>query len=142
MLNLCSKFQGFMTMHFKDILIFNSHFPSVLVWCITSLAEAVKSQAEDWGPLKRVFIVIMPQYLFEINGFRIYSVHLIKDICNITDKLGFWISACDITGSFTGPLTRKEWREEFSYYWFCLSMNIKYRNKTYFAGIRTYHRVP
>ena len=67
-------------MYFKDILIFNSHVPSVLVWCITSLAQAVTSQAEDWGPLQRVFIVIMPQYLFEINGFRINSVHLIKDI--------------------------------------------------------------
>ena len=55
----------------KDILTFISSFSSVLVQCITSLAQAVTSQAENRDPLKRVVIVIMPTNLFETNGFRI-----------------------------------------------------------------------
>ena len=55
---------------FKDILTFILHFSSVLVQCFTSLAQAVTSQAENREPLKRVYIMIMPEYLFETNGFR------------------------------------------------------------------------
>ena len=64
------------------------------------------SQTKSREPLKSVFIVIMPIYLFEINGFGIHLVNLTKGKYNINDKLGFWNSACDITGSFPSPLTR------------------------------------
>ena len=60
-----------------------------IVQCITFLAQAVTSQAENKEPLKRVVIVIMPTNLFETNGFRINCVNLIEDICSITDTLGF-----------------------------------------------------
>ena len=91
---------------FKDILTFMHPFFSVLVQCNTSLAQAVTSQAENKEPWKRVFIVIIPKYLFETNGFRIDWDNLIEEIYIITDKLGFGISACDVTGSFTSLLTR------------------------------------
>ena len=71
MLNPYSKFQSCMVKGFKDILIFILHFSSVLVHCFTSLAQAVTSQADNRKPLLRVFIVIMPEYLFETNGLRI-----------------------------------------------------------------------
>ena len=64
------------------------------------------SQAANRKPLKRVVIVIMPEYLFETNDFRINGVHVIKDKYNISGKLGYGISACDVTGSFPSPLTR------------------------------------
>ena len=35
-----------------------------------------------------VFIVIMPEYLFETNGFRINQVNVIKEKYSITDNLG------------------------------------------------------
>ena len=35
---------------FKDILTFTYHFSSVLVKCITSLAQAVTSQADNGEP--------------------------------------------------------------------------------------------
>ena len=66
-----SILQSCMLKGFKDILIFILHFPSVLVRCSTSLAQDVTSQAENRKPLQRVFTVIMPEYLFETNGFRI-----------------------------------------------------------------------
>ena len=87
---------------FTDILTFILHFSTVLVQCFTSLAQAVTSQAENRKPLQRVFIVIMPEYLFETNGFRISLVNVIKEKYSITDTLGFRVSACDITG-FTHP---------------------------------------
>ena len=55
---------------FKDILTFILHFFSVLVQCFTSLAQAVMSQAETMEHLKRVFIVIMPGYLFWNQWFK------------------------------------------------------------------------
>ena len=50
--------------------------------------------------------MIMPEYLFETDGFRMKRVNVIKEKYNITNKLGFGISACDVTGSFPSPLTR------------------------------------
>ena len=63
MLNPYAKFQGFMLKGFKDMLTLISHVSSVLVQCITSLAQAVTSQAEKREPIKSVFIVVMPEYL-------------------------------------------------------------------------------
>ena len=91
---------------FKDILTLILHLSSVLVQCFTSLAQAVTSQAENREPFKRVFIGVMPEYLFETNGFMINWVNVIKEKYSITDDLGFVISACDVTGSFPRPLTR------------------------------------
>ena len=59
-----------------------------------------------YGPLKRAYMMIMPEYLLETDGFRMNRVNVIKEKYSITDKLGFGISACDITGSFPSPLTR------------------------------------
>ena len=50
--------------------------------------------------------MIMPEYLFEFNGFRMNLVNLIKKDYSINDILGFGNSACDATGSFPIPLTR------------------------------------
>ena len=91
---------------FKDILTFILHPSTVLVQCFTFLAQAVTSQAENKKPLKRVFMVILPDYLFETNGLRINLVNMIKQKCSITDTLGFGISACDVTGSFTSSMTK------------------------------------
>ena len=55
---------------FKDILTFILHFSSVRVQCFTFLAQAVTSQAENREPLKRTYIMILPEYLFETDGFR------------------------------------------------------------------------
>ena len=52
----------------------------------TSLAQAVTSQTESRKPLKRALIVIIPKYLFEINGFGIYLISLTKEKYNIYDK--------------------------------------------------------
>ena len=75
---------------------------------LTSLAQAVTSQAETRELLKRVFNVIIPQYLFEFNGFRMNLVNLIKTNYSINDRLGlgFRHSACDVRGSFPIPPTR------------------------------------
>ena len=91
---------------FTDILTFILHFSTVLVQCLTSLAQAVTSQAEHRKPLQRVFIVIMPEYLFETNGFRINLVNVIKGKYIIPDTLGCVCSACDVTGFFPNLLTR------------------------------------
>ena len=91
---------------FKHIQTFISYHSSVTVQCFTSLAQAVTSQAETRKLLKRVFIVIMPKYLFEFNGFRMNLVNLIETHYSINDMLGFGNSACDITGSFPIPPTR------------------------------------
>ena len=64
------------------------------------------SQAEKREPLKSVFIVIIPQYLLNTNGFRMNWVYVIKDKYSITDELVIGISACDVPGSFPSPLTR------------------------------------
>ena len=64
------------------------------------------SQAETRELLKRGFIVIMPKYLFEFNGFRMNLVNLIKKNYSINDILGFKNSACDVTGCFPIPPTR------------------------------------
>ena len=71
MLNQYSKFQCFMFKSFKDIIPFIYHFSPELVPCITSLAQAVMSQAESKEPLNRGSIMLMPVYLFETNGFMI-----------------------------------------------------------------------
>ena len=71
---------------------------------LTSLAQAVTSQARKL--LKRVFIVIIPKYLFELNGFRMSLVNLIQKNYSINDRLGFGNSACDVTGSFPIPPNR------------------------------------
>ena len=71
MLNPYSTIQGCMLKGFKDILTFILHFSSVLVQCFSFLAQAVTSQAENRKLSDRVFIVIMPDYLFETNGLRI-----------------------------------------------------------------------
>ena len=55
---------------FKDILTFILQLSSLSVKCFTSLAQAVTSQAENMEPLKRVYIMIMPEYLLETDGFR------------------------------------------------------------------------
>ena len=47
---------------FKDILSFILHFSPVVVQCFTFLAQAVTSQAETREPLKRAYIMIMPEY--------------------------------------------------------------------------------
>ena len=91
---------------FKDIQTYISHYSSVTVQCFTSLAQAVTSQAETRELLKRVFIVIMPEYLFEFNGFRMNLVNLIKKNYSINDIVGFGNSACDVTGSIPIPLTK------------------------------------
>ena len=85
MLNQYSKCLGFMLRGFKHIQTFISQYPSVLVQCFTPLAQAVKSQAESREPLKRVFIVIMHEYLFEFNGFRMNLVNLIQKNYSIND---------------------------------------------------------
>ena len=85
---------------------FMSQYSSVTVQCFTSLAQAVTSQAETRELLKRVFIVIIPEYLFEFNVFRMNLVNLIKKNYSINDILGFGNSACDVTGSFSIPPTR------------------------------------
>ena len=64
------------------------------------------SQAENREPLKRVFIVIEPKYLFVFNGFRMHFGNLMQKNYSINDILGFGNSACDVTGSFPIPLTR------------------------------------
>ena len=71
MLNPYAEFQGFMLNGFKDMLTLISHVFSVLVQCITFLAKAVTSQAEKREPIKSVFLVVMPEYLFRINNFKI-----------------------------------------------------------------------
>ena len=71
MLNPYDKFQGFKVKDFKDMLTLKANVSSVLVQCITSLSQAVKSQAEKREPIKSVFFVVMPEYLFRINNFRI-----------------------------------------------------------------------
>ena len=81
-------------------------FSSVLAQCSTSLAQAVTSQAKSRELLKSALIVIMSEYLFEINGFGIKLVNLTKEKYNMYDRLGFWNSACDVTGSFASPLTK------------------------------------
>ena len=55
---------------FKDILTLILHLSSVLVQCFTSLAQAaaVTSQAENMEPLKRDYIMILPEYFFETDG--------------------------------------------------------------------------
>ena len=50
--------------------------------------------------------MIVPEYLFETNGFRINEVNVIKEKYSITDKSRFGIFACDVRGSFQSPLTR------------------------------------
>ena len=72
---------------FKDILTFILHLSSVLVQCFTYLAQAVTSQAENRKPLKRAYIMIMPEYLFETDGLIMNRVHVIKEKYSITDKL-------------------------------------------------------
>ena len=67
-----------MSKGFKDVLTFISHYSSATVKCFTSLAQAVASQAKTMETLKRVFIVIMPEYLFEFNSFRKNLVNLIQ----------------------------------------------------------------
>ena len=61
------------------------------------------SQAENSEPLKRVFIVIKPKYLFEFNGSRMNLGNLMQRNYSINDILGFGNSACDVTGSFPIP---------------------------------------
>ena len=56
---------------FKDILTFILHFSSVIDQCFTSLAQALTSQTENRKHLQRGFNVIMHEYVFETNGFRI-----------------------------------------------------------------------
>ena len=88
----------------------------MIVQCFTSLSQAVTSQAENRKPLKRVFIVIKPKYLFEFNGFRMNLGNLMQKHYSINDILGFGNSACDVTGSFPIPLIR-EWQiESVSYF--------------------------
>ena len=84
---------------------FISQYSSV-VQCFTSLAQAVTSQAVTRELFKRVFNVIIPEYLFEFNVFRMNLVNLIKKNYSINDILGFGNSACDVTGSFSIPPTR------------------------------------
>ena len=81
-------------------------FSSVLAQCSTSLAQAVMSQTESREPLKSALIVIMSEYLLEINGFGINLVNLTKEKYNMCDRLGFWNSACDVTDSFPSHLTK------------------------------------
>ena len=50
--------------------------------------------------------MIIPEYLFDFNGFRMNLVKLIQKNYSNNDKLGFGNSACDVTGSFPIPLTR------------------------------------
>ena len=81
MLNLYPKFQGFKRYPNFHISLCLSTSP-----VHNPLAQAVTSQAEDREPLKRDFIVIMPNYLFETNGFRLNWVYLIEEKCSINDK--------------------------------------------------------
>ena len=142
MLNPYSKFKGFMLRGLKDIQTCIMHLSSVIVQCFISLAQAVTSQADPREPLKRVFIVIMPKYLFALICFRMNLVNLIQKNYSINDTLGFENSACDVTGSFPIPQTRKWLKKWLFLYWLCLSMRIKYHNKTYFAVIISCQRVP
>ena len=67
-----------MLKHFKDFLTFILHLSSVLVQCFTSLAQDVTSQAENREPSKRAYIMLMPECLFETDGFRINRVNVIR----------------------------------------------------------------
>ena len=78
---------------FEDMLTCICHFSLVLAQCSTSLAQAVTSQTEKREPLKSALLVIMSEYLFEINGFGINLVNLTKEKYNMYDRLGFWNSA-------------------------------------------------
>ena len=91
---------------FEDMLTCTYQFSSVLVQCSTSLAQAATSQTESKEPLKSALIVIMSEYLFEINGLGLNLVNLTEEEYNFYDKLRFWNSACDVTGSFPSPLTK------------------------------------
>ena len=71
---------------FKDNKTFISHYPSILVQCFTSLAQAVTSQAETRELLKRDFIVIIHKYLLEFSGFRMNLVNLIQKNYNNSDN--------------------------------------------------------
>ena len=66
---------------------------------------------------------------------------MIKEKYSITDKLGFRISACDVTGFFPSIQTREEWREGLYFYCFHLCLGIKCHNKASFSVIKTNHRV-
>ena len=97
MVNTFSKSQGFVR-----VLRYSNFYNSLLLSTSpvhTSLTQAVTSQAQNREPLNRVFTVIMPKYLFEIDGFRINIVNLIEEKYNINYKLGFGSSVCDVTGS-------------------------------------------
>ena len=50
--------------------------------------------------------MIMPEYLFKFNGFRMNLVHLIKKNNSINSIIGFGNSACDVTDSFPIPASR------------------------------------
>ena len=91
MLNPYSKFDVFMFRSFKDIHFYISLLLSN-IQMLTSLAQAVMSQAETRELSKRVFIVIMSHYLFEFNGSRMNLVKLIQKIFSINDILRFWNS--------------------------------------------------
>ena len=71
MINMDSKFEDCILKGFRDILTFILHSSSVSVQRFASLTQAVTSQAENRKLLQRVFLVIMFEYLFETNGFRI-----------------------------------------------------------------------
>ena len=75
---------------FKDMLTCIHQFSSVLVQCSTSLAQAVTSQTESREPLKSALIVMIPEYLFEINGFGVNLISLTKEKYKIYDKIMIW----------------------------------------------------
>ena len=50
--------------------------------------------------------MIIPEYVFEFNGFRVNLVKLNQKNYSVYDELGFRNSAFDVTGSFPIPLTR------------------------------------
>ena len=89
MLNPYSKLYSFMLKDFENMLTCIYQLSPVLVQCSTSLAQPATSQTESRKPLKSALIVIMPKYLFEINGFGINLVNLTMEKYYIYDKLGF-----------------------------------------------------
>ena len=64
------------------------------------------SQAEDKLHLKRMFIVLITEYMLKSNVFRINQFILFQENDSIHDNIGFGNSARDVTGASTSHLAR------------------------------------
>ena len=84
-----SKCQDFRLKSFKVVLTFTSYFSSVLVWCTSSLIQAVTSHAENCENLKWLLIFKKSEEKFRINVFGINLVNMFEIKYGIPDKSGF-----------------------------------------------------